>query len=169
MLLFSFNSKKSQRISKSCVSWRGVLQALVEKHFPAPDRQKLYSLLGIDLPVKKAPAPSVNTAAKTEQKGKKRKGNRSLKLVCNRRNALNWPFVLYDWHHQLLTLRSSRRRNPASTAASRVPARMSQRTRTRSPTVTTASNLSALPMRTTISTHSEMSLMTMRKAVRFVS
>ncbi|XP_056874617.1 protein strawberry notch homolog 1 isoform X1 [Takifugu flavidus] len=53
---------------------KGVLQALVEKHFPAPDRQKLYSLLGIDLPVKKAPAPSVNTAAKTEQKGTKRKG-----------------------------------------------------------------------------------------------
>lgn len=145
-----------------------MLQALVEKHFPAPDRQKLYSLLGIDLPVKKAPAPSVNTAA-TEQKGKKRKGNRSLKLVCNRRNALNWPFVLYYGHHQLLTLRSSRRRNPASTAASRVPARMSQRTRTRSLTVTTASNLSALPMRMMISTHSEMSLMMMTKAVRFVS
>uniref|UniRef100_A0A672L1W9 Protein strawberry notch homolog 1 n=1 Tax=Sinocyclocheilus grahami TaxID=75366 RepID=A0A672L1W9_SINGR len=28
---------------------KGVLQSLVEKHFPAPDRQKLFSLLGIDL------------------------------------------------------------------------------------------------------------------------
>uniref|UniRef100_A0A671VEQ3 Protein strawberry notch homolog 1 n=1 Tax=Sparus aurata TaxID=8175 RepID=A0A671VEQ3_SPAAU len=28
---------------------KGVLQSLIEKHFPAPDRQKLYSLLGIDL------------------------------------------------------------------------------------------------------------------------
>uniref|UniRef100_A0A8D0A5X0 Protein strawberry notch homolog 1 n=1 Tax=Sander lucioperca TaxID=283035 RepID=A0A8D0A5X0_SANLU len=34
---------------------KGVLQSLVEKHFPAPDRQKLYSLLGIDLPTKKTP------------------------------------------------------------------------------------------------------------------
>uniref|UniRef100_A0A674NSQ8 Protein strawberry notch homolog 1 n=1 Tax=Takifugu rubripes TaxID=31033 RepID=A0A674NSQ8_TAKRU len=48
---------------------KGVLQALVEKHFPAPDRQKLYSLLGIDLPVKKAPAPSVNTAKKPRKHG----------------------------------------------------------------------------------------------------
>uniref|UniRef100_A0A452DX29 Protein strawberry notch homolog 1 n=1 Tax=Capra hircus TaxID=9925 RepID=A0A452DX29_CAPHI len=28
---------------------KGVLQSLIEKHFPAPDRKKLYSLLGIDL------------------------------------------------------------------------------------------------------------------------
>lgn len=89
IVFFSFNSQKSQHIAKPYFSWRGVLQALVEKHFPAPDRQKLYSLLGIDLPVKKAPDPSVNTAAKTEQKGKKRKGNRALKLVCNSCNALN--------------------------------------------------------------------------------
>ncbi|KAK1883577.1 Protein strawberry notch like 1 [Dissostichus eleginoides] len=32
---------------------KGVLQSLVEKHFPAPDRQKLYTLLGSD--VKKQP------------------------------------------------------------------------------------------------------------------
>lgn len=96
-VFFSFNSQKSQHIAKSYFSWRGVLQALVEKHFPAPDRQKLYSLLGIDLPVKKAPAPSVNTAAKTEEKGKKRKGNRSLTLVCNTGNALNQPsFFISD-------------------------------------------------------------------------
>uniref|UniRef100_A0A7N9AU18 Protein strawberry notch homolog 1 n=1 Tax=Mastacembelus armatus TaxID=205130 RepID=A0A7N9AU18_9TELE len=53
---------------------KGVLQSLIEKHFPAPDRQKLYSLLGIDLPAKKTPSPS-DTTAKPEQKGKKRKGN----------------------------------------------------------------------------------------------
>uniref|UniRef100_A0A8D3EFB2 Protein strawberry notch homolog 1 n=1 Tax=Scophthalmus maximus TaxID=52904 RepID=A0A8D3EFB2_SCOMX len=37
---------------------KGVLQSLIEKHFPAPDRQKLYSLLGIDLSAKKTPSPS---------------------------------------------------------------------------------------------------------------
>ena len=51
-----------------------MLQSLIEKHFPAPDRQKLYSLLGIDLSAKKTPSPS-ETAAETEQKGKKRKGS----------------------------------------------------------------------------------------------
>uniref|UniRef100_A0A8C7VMP8 Protein strawberry notch homolog 1 n=1 Tax=Oncorhynchus mykiss TaxID=8022 RepID=A0A8C7VMP8_ONCMY len=50
---------------------KGVLQSLVEKHFPAPDREKLFSLLGIDLPVMKIPFPS---EAAAEQKGKKRKG-----------------------------------------------------------------------------------------------
>ncbi|XP_034564841.1 protein strawberry notch homolog 1 isoform X2 [Notolabrus celidotus] len=52
---------------------KGVLQSLIEKHFPAPDRQKLYSLLGIDLSAKKTPSPS-EAAAQQEQKGKKRKG-----------------------------------------------------------------------------------------------
>uniref|UniRef100_A0A4W5K3H7 Protein strawberry notch homolog 1 n=1 Tax=Hucho hucho TaxID=62062 RepID=A0A4W5K3H7_9TELE len=52
---------------------KGVLQSLIEKHFPAPDRQKLFSLLGIDLSAKKTPSPS---EAATEQKGKKRKGTR---------------------------------------------------------------------------------------------
>ncbi|KAM3600335.1 uncharacterized protein V6R79_021634 [Siganus canaliculatus] len=52
---------------------KGVLQSLVEKHFPAPDRQKLYSLLGIDLSAKKTPSPS--DVAPPEQKGKKRKGS----------------------------------------------------------------------------------------------
>uniref|UniRef100_A0A671PMW8 Protein strawberry notch homolog 1 n=1 Tax=Sinocyclocheilus anshuiensis TaxID=1608454 RepID=A0A671PMW8_9TELE len=50
---------------------KGVLQSLVEKHFPAPDRQKLFSLLGIDLSVKETPSPSETS---TEQKGKKRRG-----------------------------------------------------------------------------------------------
>uniref|UniRef100_A0AAQ6AI37 Protein strawberry notch homolog 1 n=1 Tax=Amphiprion ocellaris TaxID=80972 RepID=A0AAQ6AI37_AMPOC len=53
---------------------KGVLQSLIEKHFPAPDRQKLYSLLGIDLSAKKTPSPN-DTAAEPEQKGKKRKGS----------------------------------------------------------------------------------------------
>ncbi|XP_051541767.1 protein strawberry notch homolog 1-like isoform X1 [Myxocyprinus asiaticus] len=57
---------------------KGVLQSLVEKHFPAPDRQKLFSLLGIDLSTKKTPSPSETT---TEQKGKKRKGPETKKKV----------------------------------------------------------------------------------------
>uniref|UniRef100_A0A8C1DCR4 Protein strawberry notch homolog 1 n=1 Tax=Cyprinus carpio carpio TaxID=630221 RepID=A0A8C1DCR4_CYPCA len=53
---------------------KGVLQSLVEKHFPAPDRQKLFSLLGIDLSVKETPSPSETSK---EKKGKKRKGTNS--------------------------------------------------------------------------------------------
>uniref|UniRef100_A0A674AB52 Protein strawberry notch homolog 1 n=1 Tax=Salmo trutta TaxID=8032 RepID=A0A674AB52_SALTR len=45
---------------------KGVLQSLIEKHFPAPDRQKLFSLLGIDLSAKKTPSPS--EAAKRKRK-----------------------------------------------------------------------------------------------------
>ncbi|XP_008323825.1 protein strawberry notch homolog 1 [Cynoglossus semilaevis] len=52
---------------------KGVLQSLIEKHFPAPDRQKLYSLLGIDLSAKKTPSPS-EPGVQHQQKGKKRKG-----------------------------------------------------------------------------------------------
>ncbi|KAK2102851.1 Protein strawberry notch 1 [Saguinus oedipus] len=52
---------------------KGVLQSLIEKHFPAPDRKKLYSLLGIDLT-----APSTNSSPRhspcKENKVKKRKG-----------------------------------------------------------------------------------------------
>uniref|UniRef100_A0A8C8MKJ3 Protein strawberry notch homolog 1 n=1 Tax=Oncorhynchus tshawytscha TaxID=74940 RepID=A0A8C8MKJ3_ONCTS len=55
---------------------KGVLQSLIEKHFPAPDRQKLFSLLGIDLSVKKTPSPS---EAAAEQKGKKRKAGAEIK------------------------------------------------------------------------------------------
>ncbi|KAJ3606064.1 hypothetical protein NHX12_028107 [Muraenolepis orangiensis] len=50
---------------------KGVLQSLVEKHFPAPDRQKLFSLLGIDLSAKKTPSPAEKVV---EHNGKKRKG-----------------------------------------------------------------------------------------------
>ncbi|KAM9306500.1 protein strawberry notch homolog 1 isoform 1-T1 [Pholidichthys leucotaenia] len=53
---------------------KGVLQSLIEKHFPAPDRQKLYSLLGIDLSAKKTPSPS-DAVAQPEKNGKKRKGS----------------------------------------------------------------------------------------------
>ncbi|KAK7121004.1 hypothetical protein R3I94_020848 [Phoxinus phoxinus] len=63
---------------------KGVLQSLVEKHFPAPDRQKLFSLLGIDLTVKKKPSPSETT---TEQKGKKRKGPETKKQVKKARKS----------------------------------------------------------------------------------
>uniref|UniRef100_UPI003AADC2E0 protein strawberry notch homolog 1 n=1 Tax=Centroberyx gerrardi TaxID=166262 RepID=UPI003AADC2E0 len=54
---------------------KGVLQSLIEKHFPAPDRQKLYSLLGIDLSAKKTPSPNDTAAELSQQKGKKRKGS----------------------------------------------------------------------------------------------
>lgn len=60
------------RLNEVCILFlRGVLQSLVEKHFPAPDRQKLFSLLGIDLSAKKTPSPA---ETKAEQKGTKRKG-----------------------------------------------------------------------------------------------
>lgn len=63
---------------------KGVLQSLVEKHFPAPDRQKLFSLLGIDLSAKKTPSPSETN---TEQKGKKRKGTETKKEVKKARKS----------------------------------------------------------------------------------
>ncbi|KAM9801252.1 protein strawberry notch homolog 1 [Neosynchiropus ocellatus] len=52
---------------------KGVLQSLIEKHFPAPDRQKLYSLLGIDLSATKTPPPA-ESGAQAQQKSQKRKG-----------------------------------------------------------------------------------------------
>lgn len=76
-----------------CVCCRGVLQSLIEKHFPAPDRQKLYSLLGIDLSAKKTPSP-VDTAAQPEQKGKKRKGNNMFTLMLNGYNSLKLNLTL---------------------------------------------------------------------------
>ncbi|XP_045078486.1 protein strawberry notch homolog 1-like isoform X3 [Coregonus clupeaformis] len=63
---------------------KGVLQSLVEKHFPAPDRQKLFSLLGIDLPAMKTPLPS---EAAAEQKGKKRKGAEIKKAEKRKRKS----------------------------------------------------------------------------------
>uniref|UniRef100_A0A8C3A5P5 Protein strawberry notch homolog 1 n=1 Tax=Cyclopterus lumpus TaxID=8103 RepID=A0A8C3A5P5_CYCLU len=67
---------------------KGVLQSLIEKHFPAPDRQKLYSLLGIDLLAKKTPSPT-ETAAQLEQKGKKRKGNEGQKKKPRKHGGLS--------------------------------------------------------------------------------
>uniref|UniRef100_A0A8C1WD96 Protein strawberry notch homolog 1 n=1 Tax=Cyprinus carpio TaxID=7962 RepID=A0A8C1WD96_CYPCA len=63
---------------------KGVLQSLVEKHFPAPDRQKLFSLLGIDLSVKETPSPSETSK---EKKGKKRKGPETKKQVKKARKS----------------------------------------------------------------------------------
>uniref|UniRef100_A0A673CHW8 Protein strawberry notch homolog 1 n=1 Tax=Sphaeramia orbicularis TaxID=375764 RepID=A0A673CHW8_9TELE len=67
---------------------KGVLQSLIEKHFPAPDRQKLYSLLGIDLSAKKTPSP-INTATGPEQKGKKRKGKGDCKVIPRKHGGLS--------------------------------------------------------------------------------
>lgn len=53
---------------------KGVLQSLIEKHFPAPDRKKLFSLLGIDLSAQSnnnSPRESPSKDSKT----KKRKGD----------------------------------------------------------------------------------------------
>uniref|UniRef100_A0A673ZWU8 Protein strawberry notch homolog 1 n=1 Tax=Salmo trutta TaxID=8032 RepID=A0A673ZWU8_SALTR len=55
---------------------KGVLQSLVEKHFPAPDRGKLFSLLGIDLPAMKTPFPS-EKAEKRKRKSGGLSGNSS--------------------------------------------------------------------------------------------
>ncbi|XP_064424224.1 protein strawberry notch homolog 1 isoform X2 [Latimeria chalumnae] len=52
---------------------KGVLQSLIEKHFPAPDRKKLFSLLGIDLTTRNNNEPPKDSPAK-DNKGKKRKG-----------------------------------------------------------------------------------------------
>uniref|UniRef100_A0A2K6GDH4 Protein strawberry notch homolog 1 n=1 Tax=Propithecus coquereli TaxID=379532 RepID=A0A2K6GDH4_PROCO len=48
---------------------KGVLQSLIEKHFPAPDRKKLYSLLGIDLT-----APSNNSSPRNKAKKSRKVG-----------------------------------------------------------------------------------------------
>ncbi|OWK14146.1 hypothetical protein Celaphus_00000378, partial [Cervus elaphus hippelaphus] len=65
---------------------KGVLQSLIEKHFPAPDRKKLYSLLGIDLT-----APSNSSSPRDspckENKTKKRKeaASSGISLQADRR------------------------------------------------------------------------------------
>lgn len=53
---------------------RGVFQSLIEKHFPAPDRKKLFSLLGIDLTAQSNNNSPRDSPCK-ENKIKKRKGN----------------------------------------------------------------------------------------------
>ncbi|KAM4810116.1 protein strawberry notch homolog 1 [Rhinophrynus dorsalis] len=52
---------------------KGVLQSLIEKHFPAPDRKKLFSLLGIDLSAQSNNNSPRDSPCK-ENKVKKRKG-----------------------------------------------------------------------------------------------
>lgn len=52
---------------------RGVFQSLIEKHFPAPDRKKLFSLLGIDLTAQSNNNSPRDSPCK-ENKVKKRKG-----------------------------------------------------------------------------------------------
>ncbi|XP_065424136.1 protein strawberry notch homolog 1 isoform X5 [Chrysemys picta bellii] len=52
---------------------KGVLQSLIEKHFPAPDRKKLFSLLGIDLTAQSNNNSPRDSPCK-ENKIKKRKG-----------------------------------------------------------------------------------------------
>ncbi|MEE6504128.1 hypothetical protein FKM82_005070 [Ascaphus truei] len=53
---------------------KGVLQSLVEKHFPAPDRKKLFSLLGIDLSAQSNNNSPRDSPCK-DNKAKKRKGD----------------------------------------------------------------------------------------------
>ncbi|KYO39627.1 strawberry notch-like protein 2 isoform A [Alligator mississippiensis] len=52
---------------------KGVFQSLIEKHFPAPDRKKLFSLLGIDLTAQSNNNSPRDSPCK-ENKMKKRKG-----------------------------------------------------------------------------------------------
>ncbi|KFP59534.1 Protein strawberry notch 1 [Cariama cristata] len=52
---------------------KGVFQSLIEKHFPAPDRKKLFSLLGIDLTAQSNNSSPRDSPCK-ENKIKKRKG-----------------------------------------------------------------------------------------------
>ncbi|XP_053555749.1 protein strawberry notch homolog 1 [Bombina bombina] len=52
---------------------KGVLQSLIEKHFPAPDRKKLFSLLGIDLSAQSNNNSPRDSPSK-DSKVKKRKG-----------------------------------------------------------------------------------------------
>jgi len=69
---------------------KGVLQSLIEKHFPAPDRKKLYSLLGIDLT-----APSNNSSPRDspckENKVKKRKGE-EITREAKKSTKSRWPY-----------------------------------------------------------------------------
>ncbi|XP_063628305.1 protein strawberry notch [Cydia splendana] len=44
---------------------KGVFQSLVEKHFPAPDRERINRLLGLEGPKKALPAPTPNGRAPT--------------------------------------------------------------------------------------------------------
>ncbi|NXE07137.1 SBNO1 protein, partial [Lophotis ruficrista] len=56
---------------------KGVFQSLIEKHFPAPDRKKLFSLLGIDLTAQSNNNSPRDSPCK-ENKMKKRKGSEEI-------------------------------------------------------------------------------------------
>ncbi|XP_028133407.2 protein strawberry notch isoform X2 [Diabrotica virgifera virgifera] len=64
---------------------KGVFQTLVEKHFPAPDRNRIHKLLGLEpAPAKKAPATNGNDEANSSSS--KRKPVRQAAARANKRN-----------------------------------------------------------------------------------
>lgn len=54
--------------------YRGVLQSLVEKHFPAPDRNRIHRLLGIDPKKAKQDAQNGDAEATSSSSGKRKSG-----------------------------------------------------------------------------------------------
>lgn len=87
---YTLFDKEYWMLSTGNVLFRGVLQSLIEKHFPAPDRQKLFSLLGIDLSAKKTPSPSDTAVEPSGQKGKKRKGGVNVSKCQMPANNYSW-------------------------------------------------------------------------------
>uniref|UniRef100_A0A8C3VKM9 Protein strawberry notch homolog 1 n=1 Tax=Catharus ustulatus TaxID=91951 RepID=A0A8C3VKM9_CATUS len=66
---------------------KGVFQSLIEKHFPAPDRKKLFSLLGIDLTAQSNNNSPRDSPCK-ENKVKKRKGNAGVPALMPHQDAV---------------------------------------------------------------------------------
>lgn len=69
-----------------CVG-RGVLQTLVEKHFPAPDRNRIHRLLGLD-PPRKSDSGKINNNGDADAEaggssGKRKPGTTKLCLETN--------------------------------------------------------------------------------------
>lgn len=63
---------------------RGVLQSLVEKHFPAPDRNRIHRLLGIDTKkMKQEQNGNVNNEASSSS-GKRKSGKYPTNLPSRR-------------------------------------------------------------------------------------
>ncbi|PKU35411.1 hypothetical protein llap_14286 [Limosa lapponica baueri] len=67
---------------------KGVFQSLIEKHFPAPDRKKLFSLLGIDLTAQSNNNSPRDSPCK-ENKIKKRKGRKG-RVVSNDDGSISY-------------------------------------------------------------------------------
>lgn len=61
---------------------KGVFQTLVEKHFPAPDRNRIHRLLGLELPSNSKKTTSNGTEEANSSSGKRKPGN----LVSKFRN-----------------------------------------------------------------------------------